>query len=120
MSVSEHISVFISIVVGLAVADLLISFRKLLEVGSKVRWYWPTLVLAMYALLVVIGDWWGVYSEFSRVGALSVGQFLPALSTVSANSAAVLSGPIFTVGSWLAIRTAGVARTESTSGCRVR
>jgi hypothetical protein len=82
MSVSEHISVFMSIVVGLAVADLLVSFSRLLDVGPKVRWYWPTLVLAVYALLVIIADWWGVYSEFLNVRTLSVGQFLPTLSTV--------------------------------------
>ena len=79
MPVSEYVSVFVSIIVGLAVADLLISFHRLLRVGERVRWYWLVPLLATYMLLVIVAFWWGSYTWLLHLRALSMGQFLPTL-----------------------------------------
>ncbi len=40
MSIAEHVIVFISIIIGLAVGDLLVSFHRLLRERRRVRWAW--------------------------------------------------------------------------------
>lgn len=84
MSVSEYISVFVSIIVGVGVADLLISFHRLLRAGSLVRWYWLVPALAVYMLLVIVAFWWGTFYWLTHVRSLSMLQFLPNLSTAIA------------------------------------
>ena len=79
MSVSEYVSVFVSIIVGLAVADLLISFHRLLRVGRLVRWYWLVPALATYMLLVIVAFWWGSYIWLLHLQRLTMGEFLPTL-----------------------------------------
>ena len=46
MSVSEYVMVFNPIIVGLAVADVLFSFHRLLRARARVKWFWMTPVLA--------------------------------------------------------------------------
>lgn len=79
MSISEYISVFVSIIVGLAVADLLISFHRLLRVDAQVRWYWLVPFLALYLLLVIVNFWWGSFHWLAHVRSLSMEGFLPVL-----------------------------------------
>jgi hypothetical protein len=57
MSGAEHIGVFISIILGLAVADLCVSFNRLLEAGSRVRWDWLAPMAALVALLKILVQW---------------------------------------------------------------
>lgn len=79
MSIREYVSVFISIIVGLAVADLLISFHRLLRVDARVRWYWLVPFLALYLLLVIVNFWWGTFHWLAEVRSLSMEEFLPTL-----------------------------------------
>ncbi|HET9145344.1 MAG TPA: hypothetical protein VFN81_04550 [Sphingomicrobium sp.] len=79
MSVREYLSVFVSIIVGLAVADLLISLHKLIRGGSRVRWYWLAPALTFYMLLVIMSLWWGTFLWLGHVSSLSIAEFLPTL-----------------------------------------
>jgi hypothetical protein len=79
MSVLEYASSFISIIVGLAIADLLTSFHRLLRVDARVIWYWLVPAAAAYLLLVTVDFWWGAFRWFEKVRALSMAQFLPIL-----------------------------------------
>ena len=79
MSTSEYVSVFVGIIVGLAIADLLVSVRRLTRAGSRVRWYWLMPLLAIYMLLVIVAFWWGCYVWYLGVQTLTMGQFLPTL-----------------------------------------
>lgn len=79
MSVWEYVTVFISIIVGLAVADVLISFHRLLRIDARVRWYWLVPFLALYLVLVIVNFWWGSFHWFAHVSTLSMGEFLPTL-----------------------------------------
>jgi hypothetical protein len=81
LSVAEYVSIFVSIVVGLALADLLISFHRLLRVESRVQWYWLVPALAVYLLMVIVSFWWGTYYWLRQVQTLSMAQFLPTLLT---------------------------------------
>ena len=79
MTVREYVSVFISIIIGLAVADLLISFHRLVRIDAKIKWYWLVPGIAVYMLLVLVNFWWGTYWWFAQVKSLSMGGFLPTL-----------------------------------------
>jgi len=79
MPISEYVSVFVSIIVGLAIADLLISFHRLIRVGSPIRWYWLVPLLSVYLLLAIVAFWWGSYVWYLHIRTLTMGQFLPTL-----------------------------------------
>jgi hypothetical protein len=64
---------------GLALTDLLISFHRLIRVGSRVRWYWLVPVLPIYLLLAIVAFWWGCYVWYLHIHTLTMSQFLPTL-----------------------------------------
>lgn len=92
MTVREHISVFISIILGLAVADLLISFHRLIRVNARVQWYWLVPALAFYMVMVIVNFWWAQYGFFAHSPSVSMGQFLPTL--VSATTLFLLAAAV--------------------------
>jgi cytochrome bd-type quinol oxidase subunit 2 len=78
----EYVLAFVSIVVGLAVADLATSLHRLLRARDRVRWDWLALTTAVLAALAVLQFWW----SFFRTGHAPVwrvyGAFLPLLALV--------------------------------------
>jgi hypothetical protein len=79
MSVAEYLSVFLAIIVGLAVADLATSFHKLLRARERVEWDWLSLALAFVMLLEILVFWWGSFGWYRETEDMSIGQFLPDL-----------------------------------------
>ena len=92
MTVREHISVFISIILGLAVADLLIGSTASLQVNARVQWYWLVPALAFYMVMVIVNFWWAQYGFFARFQSVSMGQFMPTL--VSATTLFLLAAAV--------------------------
>jgi hypothetical protein len=82
MTVPEYLTTFVAIIIGLAVADLLISLHRLLRAGRRVRWHWIPAGLAIYMLLVSVNFWWGNYYRFVRLTEISMLQFLPTLANL--------------------------------------
>src|SRR4051812_6386954 len=79
MSVIEYISVFVSIVLGLAVAELASSFHKLMRARRRVQWDWMSLALAMAMLLEVLQFWWLAHDWYAQSAGLRLIEFLPNL-----------------------------------------
>lgn len=79
MSISEFILAFVGIILGLGVADLLLSFHRLLAAGTKVKWHWLTPAMAFHMLLVVVVFWWWSYEWYGDVQSLTIPQFAPHL-----------------------------------------
>jgi hypothetical protein len=76
----EYVLAFVSIVVGLAVADLATSLHRLLRASARVRWDWLALLGAVLAVLTVLQFWWSFYQTgHARVWRV-YGQFLPLLA----------------------------------------
>jgi hypothetical protein len=69
--------IFASIIVGLAVADQLVSLHRLLRRRHDVGWDWAALIVALLVLLAQVQGWW---SLAQREGALTIGEFLPMLT----------------------------------------
>ena len=82
MFLSEYITTFVSIIVGLAVADLLISLHRLLRARKRVTWYWIPPALAIYMLLLALNFWWGTYFWVTHLRTISMLQFVPVLLQV--------------------------------------
>ena len=79
MNPFEYVAVLISIIIGLALTDLLVSFHRLLRAGRRVRWDWAAPLAALLVVFTLIFIWWSLYRPTGQAGALSIGQFLPSL-----------------------------------------
>jgi len=80
MSLSEHAIVLVSIIMGLGLTDLLGNFGRLVRARARVRWDALPLAWALFALLLVVNFWWGLYLGAIGIGDVaSAGEFLLAL-----------------------------------------
>jgi hypothetical protein len=61
MDAFSYLSVLISIILGLAVTQVLQGFRGLMLARSRVRGYWPALVWAVLVLVIAAQEWWAMY-----------------------------------------------------------
>lgn len=57
-----HLSVLISIILGLGLTQLLSSFSKLIPEEAKIRFYWLSFVLAVLIFVFQVQWWWSSYS----------------------------------------------------------
>jgi hypothetical protein len=62
MSIAEYVAGFVSIMIGLALADLATSLQRLLRGGAKVRWDLLTPATALLVIASVISVWWQMFS----------------------------------------------------------
>lgn len=79
LSVAEYLSVFLAIIVGLAVADLVTSLHKLIRARARVQWDWISLVLALVMLLQTLAFWWASFRWYQGADEMTIGRFLPDL-----------------------------------------
>lgn len=77
MSAFEYTSVMASIIIGLALVDVLVSLNRLIRAGGLVRWHWAAPVASVLVVLTLIQVWWSLYSP--QDAGLTIGQFLPLL-----------------------------------------
>lgn len=80
MSITEHVTVFLSIIIGIAIGDLLFSLHKLLRARARVRWHWLPLLVALNMLLLTVSYWWMAFNWYQTSQGLTVADFLPTLT----------------------------------------
>jgi hypothetical protein len=68
MSPFEYELILVTIIVGLAITDKLVSLHCLLRSRTRVRWHWLPLVAALLVLLTLLQFWWGFY----RLGRIEI------------------------------------------------
>lgn len=95
MSIFEHVSVFLSIILGLAVVHLIGGIALIIDAHTKARYYWVHIAWTVSMLFIVILVWLGsfVLSPLSQIGAL---HFLNLLAYAMVTS--LMSGLLFPVG----------------------
>jgi hypothetical protein len=76
MSPFEYLLALVSILIGLAVADLSHSLHRLLRARQRVRWDWLTLAAALLVMLLVLEFWWVFYSLGTSAVFTHYGAFL--------------------------------------------
>lgn len=69
MDAFSYLSVLISIILGLAVTQVLQGFRGLLLARTHVRVYWPALVWAVLVLVLCVQVWWAMFGLSQRPAA---------------------------------------------------
>jgi hypothetical protein len=67
MTFFEHLSVLISIVLGLGMAHLLASVHKLVQARARVRWYWLPLLWTALIFITQVEWWWAIFSFEEKV-----------------------------------------------------
>lgn len=77
MSPFEYIFALVSVLVGLAIADLATSLHQLLQARHRVQWDWLPLTTAFLAILAVLDMWWGLYGAQEATFYRSLAGFLP-------------------------------------------
>jgi len=61
MTAFEYLSVLLSIILGLAITQVLQGYRGLLLARSSVRFYWPTIIWSVLILLFACQAWWASF-----------------------------------------------------------
>jgi hypothetical protein len=78
VSSAEYVSVFVSIVLGLGLVDILVSLQKLLRAGKRVKWDWAAPLTAAITVMLLIMVWWSQYpGEATMQHKVTIGDFLP-------------------------------------------
>ena len=77
MTPFEYILPLVSVIVGLAIADLSVSFNRLLRARDRVTWDWLALLSAFAALLSVLDIWWMFYGAQDSTYYYTLVGFLP-------------------------------------------
>ena len=77
MTPFEYILPLVSVIVGLAVADLAVSLQRLLRARRHVRWDWLPLATALLAVLALLEVWWIFYASQEADFFTTLGGFLP-------------------------------------------
>jgi len=62
MDAFSYLSVLLSIILGLAVTQILTGVRGLLLSRGRINLYWPTLVWASLLLLIFVQSWWAMFA----------------------------------------------------------
>ena len=77
MTAFEYVLPLVSVLAGLALADLAVSLHRLLRARRRVRWDWLPLATALLAALAVLNLWWGLFNSQDTPFYETLGGFLP-------------------------------------------
>ncbi len=61
MDTFSYLSVLFSVILGLAVTEVLQGFRRLIVARKRVRFYMPLLIWMGVILLILVQDWWAMF-----------------------------------------------------------
>ena len=61
MDAFAHLSVLISIVLGLGITHLLTGFARIVQMRGRVKVYWPTIVWGLVLLVIHVQTWWSMF-----------------------------------------------------------
>ena len=62
----SYLSVLLSIILGLAITQVLKGYRGILLTRARIRFYWPTLLWGLTLLLMFVQSWWAMFSMRER------------------------------------------------------
>ena len=89
----NYLSVLISIILGLAIVQVLQGVRGLVLTRSKVKLYTPTILWTGMALLIAIQDWWASFSMHQQANWNFLGLLTIVLQATSVYMIAALILP---------------------------
>jgi len=82
----DYLAVLISIILGLAIAQVLQSYRGLALARTRTTVFWPTLIWSLLVLLLAVQSWWAMFglhaltvwrfADFAIVLAQAIGVYM--------------------------------------------
>jgi hypothetical protein len=99
-----YISVLLSIVLGLAITQVLLGFRGLILTRAKIRLYTPTLIWAVVALLIPIQAWWASFAMHAQLNWVFLALLVIMLEMISIYMVAALVLPDITGEDYVDLR----------------
>jgi hypothetical protein len=76
----EYLLVFASVILALAVGDVMISLNRLLQAGAKVKWDWLAPMAAAVVFLKIVTQWWGWFGASQVAAGITFGMYLGVLA----------------------------------------
>jgi hypothetical protein len=61
MDAFTHLSVLISIVLGLGITNLLMGFARIVQMRGQVKVFWPAIVWGLVLLVIHVQTWWTMF-----------------------------------------------------------
>jgi len=61
MDAFSYLSVLLSIILGMAITQVLKGFRGLMTARSRLIMYWPTVAWAILVLVIAVQSWWAMF-----------------------------------------------------------
>jgi hypothetical protein len=92
----NYLSVLLSIILGLAITQVLLGFRGLILTRMKVKLYLPTVIWAGLALLIAIQAWWASFGLRMRASWTFLGFIVIVLQAISVYMATAVVLPDIT------------------------
>ncbi len=62
----SYLSILLSVILGLAVTQILQGFRGLLWSRARIKFYWPLMGWALLVLLLCFQNWWSMFGMRTR------------------------------------------------------
>jgi multisubunit Na+/H+ antiporter MnhC subunit len=78
----EYLFALVSILIGLAVADLSSSLHRLLRARQRVKWDWLALASALLVMMLILEFWWIFYGLGTSSAWTHYGAFLVLAATL--------------------------------------
>ena len=76
MSKNDIIVTFFTIIYGLMLADLFLSLHYLIKAKEKVKWHWLPLLASWYLFLIILKNWWELYSMQNAAESMNIYFFV--------------------------------------------
>ncbi len=95
MDAFGYLSVLLSIILGLAITQVLQGIGKLLTARARVTFYWPPIVIALVLLIGFTQSWWAMFGLRNHQDWTFLGFFVVILQTIFAYLMAALVLPDF-------------------------
>ena len=89
----DYLSVLLSIILGLAITQVLLGFRGLILTRARVKLYLPTLIWAGLALLIAVQVWWASFGMRRHENWTFLALFVIVLQAISVYMVAALVLP---------------------------
>jgi hypothetical protein len=67
MDAFSYLSVLISLILGLAITQVLKGFRGIMQWRARIRYYWPTLLWGALIIVMSVQSWWAMFGLRSHL-----------------------------------------------------
>ena len=61
MDAFSYLSVLISLILGLAITQVLKGFRGIMQSRARLIGYWPTVLWAVLIMVIAVQSWWSMF-----------------------------------------------------------